>query len=123
MGNRNFLGGGSAYHQFIHIGDYCMVKGNSSVSQDVPSYVMCALVNEVHGLNVVGLRRAGFDAAARKNLKEAYELIYRGGLNLSQALVEAGNREWSELASAFINCFVETSGKGVCHPPKRSSKA
>lgn len=123
MGSRNFLGGGSAYHQFIHIGDHCMVKGNSSVSQDVPSYVMCALVNEVHGLNVVGLRRAGFDVDARTDLKKAYELIYRCGLNVSQALERAQSLQWSELASKFIDCFEQGSGKGVCHPPKKVARA
>ncbi len=122
MGDCNFLGGGSAYHQFIRIGDYCMVKGNSSVSQDVPPYVLCALVNEIHGLNVIGLRRAGFDANTRKNLKHAYDSIYRSGKNLSQAVKDCENADWSEPASKFLQFFAEASEKGVCRPPKRGSR-
>ncbi len=122
MGNRNFLGGGSAYHQFIRIGDFCMVKGNSSISQDVPPFVLCALVNEVHGLNVVGIRRAGFDSESRRSLKRAYDVFFRGGYNKPQALEELKKREWEGPALQFIEFIEQDSEKGICRPPKTVPK-
>ena len=47
---------------------------------------------EVSGLNVLGLRRAGVSAQSRADLKQAYKLLYRSQLNMSQA-VEAIDAE------------------------------
>ena len=58
-----FLGGGSAFHQFIRIGTYAMVQGNGSFSCDIPPFCTAFRENAVAGLNVVGLRRGGFDSA------------------------------------------------------------
>jgi UDP-N-acetylglucosamine acyltransferase len=58
------LGGVTAVHQFVHIGMYSMIGGSSRLSQDVPPFMMVAgNPATVHGLNVVGLRRAGFSPA------------------------------------------------------------
>src|ERR1035437_7024314 len=71
VGDRVFLGGGAGFHQFIRIGDLSMTRGNAGISQDVPPYCIVYGDNRLSGLNVVGLRRAGFDSAARAEIKEA----------------------------------------------------
>mgnify|MGYP003331295833 CR=1 FL=1 len=38
VGSNSFLGGGAVFHQFLRIGDYCMIQGNSSFGTDVPHY-------------------------------------------------------------------------------------
>lgn len=119
VGNRTFLGGGAGFHQGVRVGDYCMVQGNSAISQDVPPYVMAALANEVHGLNVIGIRRAGYSPEIRSEIKRAYDLLFRGGLNLSQALEEAAKTAWGPEAARFIDFFKNASSKGVCRPPNR----
>jgi acyl-[acyl carrier protein]--UDP-N-acetylglucosamine O-acyltransferase len=50
----------------------------------------------VSTINVVGLRRAGFGPALRKEVKDAFALLYRSGLNSTQALEEAKRRSWSK---------------------------
>ena len=82
-----FLSGHTAIHQFARIGAYVMVSGLSGVSQDVPPFVTVdGHRADIVGLNVVGLRRAGFDQAARRRIKAAYQLIYRSGLGRDAAL-------------------------------------
>jgi UDP-N-acetylglucosamine acyltransferase len=82
-----FLSGHTAIHQFARIGAYAMVSGLTGVSQDVPPYVTVdGHRADIVGLNVVGLRRAGFDGEARRRIKAAYRLIYRSGLTRDDAL-------------------------------------
>ncbi len=114
LGNRAFLGGGSVYHQFIRIGDFAMIQGNAGFSKDVAPYVIGSGINLIHGLNTVGLRRAGFDAATRQEIKSAFDLLFRSGKNFPQALAEARQQPWRPEAETLI-AFVEAgSAKGVC---------
>jgi UDP-N-acetylglucosamine acyltransferase len=114
IGTRNFLGGGSAFHQFVRVGDLCMVKGLTAISQDVPPFVMVSGSNQIRGLNVVGMSRAGFCKEQRQGVKAAFHHIYRAGLNLSQALEAAKELEWLEEGHQFIDFFRNASAKGVC---------
>jgi UDP-N-acetylglucosamine acyltransferase len=85
--DRAIIGGLAGVHQFTRIGKLAMIGGCSRVAQDVPPFMIVeGNPAVVHGLNVVGLRRAGVDAPTRNLLKSAYRLLYRSGLNLSQAL-------------------------------------
>ncbi len=114
VGSRVFLGGGCVIHQFIRVGDLAMVQGNGSFSKDIPPYLVAVRTNLVMGLNVVGLRRGGFSVAARREIKEAFDLLYRDGKNFSQAVAAAKARTWGPDAAKLID-FLETRGdKGVC---------
>jgi len=114
VGERNFFGGGAAFHQFVRVGDLCMVKGLTAISQDVPPFVMVSGSNQVRGLNVVGMSRAGFDKAQRAGVKAAFNHIYRAGMNLSQALASADGIEWGREAAQFIDFFRVVTQKGIC---------
>ena len=113
LGNRVFLGGGAAFHQFLHIGDLAMVQGNAVVSQDVPPYGIVYGKNKLAGLNIVGLRRAGFDTAARAEIKKAYGLLFTSGLTLRKALEAAAAMEWSPAARRLLDAVAEPSRKGI----------
>lgn len=113
VGNRVFLGGGSGFHQFIRIGDYVMTQGNAAISQDVPPYCVAHGQNQLAGLNVVGLRRAGFDAATRADIKAAAKLLFQSGHALSHALELAAARAWSPAAEALVRAVASPSKKGV----------
>ncbi|MEI7955016.1 MAG: acyl-ACP--UDP-N-acetylglucosamine O-acyltransferase [Verrucomicrobiota bacterium] len=113
LGNRVFLGGGAGFHQFLHIGDLVMVQGNAVVSQDVPPYCVVYGNNQLAGLNTVGLRRAGFDAAARAEIKKAYGLLFTSGLTLYKALEEAVAMDWSPAARCLLEAVAKPSRKGI----------
>ena len=83
------IGGMSGIHQFCRIGTHAMIGGAAKIRQDCPPYMVTEIVEaepRVLGPNIVGLQRRGFSAEVRSALKEAYRLIYREGLNRSQAL-------------------------------------
>lgn len=81
------IGGGVGVHQFVRIGRNSMVGGMSRIVRDIPPFFLTeGNPAKVWGLNAVGLRRAGFDPRTTTELKEAYKLIYRSELNMSQAL-------------------------------------
>ena len=65
-------------------------------------------------MNAVGLRRAGFSAAQRSEIKEAFALLYRRGLNVAQAVAEAGTRPWTEPGAMFWNFVAAAKKRGLC---------
>ena len=81
------LGGNCGIHQFCSIGTLSMVGGMSGVLEDVPPYMMVmGIPAKVIEINARGLRRANISPKARGELRQAYKLLYRAGLNRSQAL-------------------------------------
>ncbi|MGB3965271.1 MAG: acyl-ACP--UDP-N-acetylglucosamine O-acyltransferase, partial [Planctomycetota bacterium] len=78
VGDGAFIGGGAGVHQFVRIGQGAMVGGNASISYDVPPYAIAAERNQIHGLNVVGLRRSKMPHAAVADLKRCYHAVYSG---------------------------------------------
>jgi len=79
--SKAYLAGGAAVHQFCRIGRLAMVGGLARVRQDVPPFVTVdGGTTMVVGLNKVGLRRAGFTPTQIKQLKAAYQHVYRAGL-------------------------------------------
>lgn len=118
VGSQTFIGGGAVFHQFLRIGDSCVVQGNSGFSKDIPHFCAAQRINRLTGLNVVGLRRQGFNAAERAEIKELFALIFNSGLNLSQAIVQARQRPWSARAVRLLEFVEAPSRKGIC--PLRS---
>jgi UDP-N-acetylglucosamine acyltransferase len=112
--DRSFIGGGSVFHQFIRVGRLAICQGLSGFSKDVPPYVTAADINGVVGLNVVGLRRAGCNPEQRAEIKAAFDLLYRRGLNVSQALAAARERQWNEAAQVFWDFVAGGKKKGLC---------
>lgn len=81
------VGGLTGFHQFVRVGARAMVAGCSRIVKDVPPFMTVAgTPGKVHGLNAVGLRRSGMSLEQRRQVKEAYRLLYRSGLNVSQAV-------------------------------------
>lgn len=110
-----FVGGHAAVHQFCRIGSRAMIAGGSMVVQDVPPFVMVQGDRAVPtGLNVVGLRRAGFTQESLRDLKTAYRLLYSEGLTLQDAV----SRMESELSESperqLFVAFLKASERGIC---------
>ncbi|HEX4707104.1 MAG TPA: acyl-ACP--UDP-N-acetylglucosamine O-acyltransferase [Candidatus Udaeobacter sp.] len=115
-----FLGGGSTFHQFVHIGRLVMVQGSSGFGKDLPPFVIAAVHNFVFGVNVVGLRRAGFSAKDRDEIKAAFKLVYMSGLNIGQALAKAATMNFAEAAREFLDFVAKAKKRGIC-PVKRGA--
>lgn len=109
-----FISGGVVIHQYSRIGRLAMVGGNTRVNSDLPPYFLYSDFNvAAHGLNLVGLKRAGLGEAEIQALKTAYRILYRSGLKLEEALhrIEAGipTEHTRHLAS-----FIRASKRGIC---------
>jgi len=116
-----FLGGGSTFHQFMHIGRLVMVQGSSAFGKDLPPFVIAAERNSVFGVNVVGLRRVGFSVKDRDEIKAAFKLVYLSGLNISQALKEAATMKLGAPAREFLDFVANAKKRGIC-PLKRGAR-
>jgi UDP-N-acetylglucosamine acyltransferase len=115
-----FLGGGSTFHQHMHVGRLVMVQGSSAFGKDLPPFVIAAERNSVFGVNVVGLRRVGFNAKDRDEIKGAFKLIYMSGLNLSQALEKAAAIKVGAPAREFLDFIANAKKRSIC-PLKRGT--
>lgn len=115
VGDYAFISGNAAVHQFCRIGRLAMLGGGSCITKDCPPFctVRTNSLNRVAGLNVIGLRRAGLDAATRLQIKQAYKLIYRSGLNVTQGL-EAIRREFTSGPALEFANFIEGAARGIC---------
>jgi UDP-N-acetylglucosamine acyltransferase len=112
--DRVFIGGGSVFHQHVRVGRLAICQGASGFGKDIPPFVIAAEINGVAGLNVVGLRRAGFDVAARAEIKRAFDTLYRSGKNVSQALAASSEAEWSEVGRTFWDFVAAAKKRGLC---------
>jgi len=109
-----FISGGVVVHQFSKIGRLAMIGVNTRVSLDVPPFFLYSGFNvEAKGLNVVGLKRAGFTLAQVSRLKKAYHLLYRSGLHLDTAL-ERIETELPDENTAHLVAFIRRSERGIC---------
>jgi UDP-N-acetylglucosamine acyltransferase len=114
VGERVFIGGGCVFHQHIRVGRLAICQGASAFSKDIPPFTTAAERNGVAGLNVVGLRRAGLSGAQRAEIKEAFALLYRSGMNTTQALAAAKRRSWGAEAQSFFDFVAAAKKRGVC---------
>ena len=87
VGDWAILGGLVAVHQFTKIGAHAFLGGGAILSRDVPPYVMVAGNPAVpHGVNAEGLKRRGFSEEQVRHIREAYRILYRSDLKLTEAL-------------------------------------
>jgi UDP-N-acetylglucosamine acyltransferase len=119
--DRAFIGGGTTFHQGMRVGRLVMVQGSSAFGKDIPPFVLAAERNHVFGVNVVGLKRAGFSAAERDEIKRAFRLLYTSGHNTRQALAAADTAEFGPLGREFFAFVAEARKRGIV-PYRRESR-
>jgi UDP-N-acetylglucosamine acyltransferase len=110
--DRAFLSGNSAVPQFCRVGTLAMMQGLSGVTQDLPPFTVSKAMNEMCGLNIVGMRRAGISAADRLEVKKLYRELFRSGKNLRTAVAEAQGQFTGEPAQTMLK-FVAESKRGL----------
>jgi UDP-N-acetylglucosamine acyltransferase len=102
-------------HQFCRIGTYAMIGGVSSIVKDVPPYMLAdGNPGIIHGINTIGLKRAGFTQDIRNNIKTAYKILYRSGLNTSQALEKIEKELSPSYEIKHLIEFIKNSKRGIC---------
>ncbi|HYK16613.1 MAG TPA: acyl-ACP--UDP-N-acetylglucosamine O-acyltransferase [Bryobacteraceae bacterium] len=109
-----FVSGGVGVHQYSKIGRLAMVAGNAGVNSDLPPFFSYSGYRvSAAGLNLVGLRRAGFTREQIAILKKAYQILYRSKLNLEEALRRIETEFDSEHTRHLVR-FIRASKRGIC---------
>jgi len=109
-----FISGGVVVHQYSKIGRLAMIGGNTRVNSDVPPFFLCSGFNVLAaGLNTVGLKRAGFKASDISALKRAYQILYRSGLKLGDALARIEGEVPTPETLHLVE-FIRRSERGIC---------
>jgi UDP-N-acetylglucosamine acyltransferase len=101
-------------HQYSKIGRLAMIGGNTRVNRDVPPFFLYSGFDvEAKGLNLVGLKRAGYKVSELAALKRAYQILYRSKLKLEDALVKI-ETEVATSEARHLVAFVRRSSRGIC---------
>jgi UDP-N-acetylglucosamine acyltransferase len=114
VGDWAILGGLTAIHQFARIGAHAFLGGGAIVSRDVPPYVMVAGNPAIpHAVNAEGLKRRGFTPEQIHNIREAYRIIYRMDLKLTDALDRLRALADSQPEVRVLVDFISTSKRSI----------
>ncbi len=112
--DRTFISGSVSIHQFSKIGRLAMVAGNAGVNTDLaPFFLYVGDRARPNGLNLVGLKRAGFSAEEISVVKKTYRLLFRSGLKLDAAVARIEAELDSENTRHLVE-FIRRSKRGIC---------
>lgn len=123
VGDFAILGGGAAAHQFVRIGAHAFVGGLAGVENDLIPYSM-ALGNRAHlaGLNIVGLKRRGFDRDQIHALRRAYRMLFAEDGTLKERLEEVATEFAGDALVQEVVAFVRAGGdRAICTPRSAAS--
>jgi UDP-N-acetylglucosamine acyltransferase len=118
--DRAFISGHCLVHQFCRVGTLAIMQGGSAISKDLPPFTVARGDNGICGLNVVGLRRAGFTAEQRLELKKLYHALFRSGEIFRDAVASA-QKNFSSHGAKIMLDFMAEAKRGVCQDVGRRS--
>ncbi|MDX8413726.1 MAG: acyl-ACP--UDP-N-acetylglucosamine O-acyltransferase [Mariprofundales bacterium] len=112
------IGGLTAIHQFLRIGRLAMIGGMSGIVKDVPPFTMIAggYRPGLAGLNVVGLRRAGFSNERIACFKQVYRLLFQRDLSQQERIASAQDEANDDVDICRLIDFIATAKRGVTQP-------
>ncbi|MBO5760166.1 MAG: acyl-ACP--UDP-N-acetylglucosamine O-acyltransferase [Lentisphaeria bacterium] len=114
IGDNALISGFAGIHQFCRMGRMAVLSGGSQISVDLPPFMIGDGRNGgVRGFNIVGMRRNGFSAECIRAIKDVYDIFFRQGLNVSNAVskVEEQVPLFPEVVE-FLD-FVKSSKRGI----------
>jgi UDP-N-acetylglucosamine acyltransferase len=117
IGDWAILGGNSAVHQFVRIGEHAMISGGSLVSKDVPPFVKAAR-NPLSfvGANYIGLRRRGFSSEKISEIQEIFRILFQSGYAYGRACDIVEDNIARSPERDLIVGFFRASKRGVIKP-------
>lgn len=114
IGDWVIVGGSVAIHQFSKIGDHAMIGGGFRIVKDIPPYILAGgYPLQYEGINKVGLKRRGFTDEQINNIKEAYDTVYKSGLNVTHAVNKIKEKSVITDGEKIIIEFIEKSKRGI----------
>jgi len=109
------IGGLTGVHQFVKIGKFAIIGGCSKVVQDIPPYSTSdGRPVRVRGVNIEGLKRAGFDSEKRNILRKAFKILFFSNHPLSKAVKILKEEIENVPEINYLIEFVQNSKRGIC---------
>ncbi len=121
VGDKAIISGNSAVHQFCRIGRFAMISGMSKITRDIPPFFMAHMDGTCIGLNTVGLKRAGYGAPERAELKEAYKIIFRQVISAAKAADQLETFVVTEPGKQLIEFLRVRSKRGLTSGPREAA--
>ncbi|MBC8520086.1 MAG: acyl-ACP--UDP-N-acetylglucosamine O-acyltransferase [Gammaproteobacteria bacterium] len=102
------LGGFTLVSQFITIGSYAFSTMGSAINKNIPPYILVSgnLARPV-SLNLIGLKRKGFDSEARKAMKQAFKMMFHSHDSLSEVISDIGELSYQHQELAIFHDFIK----------------
>ncbi|NOS99797.1 MAG: acyl-ACP--UDP-N-acetylglucosamine O-acyltransferase [Phycisphaerales bacterium] len=123
MGANAFIGGIAGVHQFARIGELVMIAGGSRVRMDVPPFFMTDDSGNCVGVNVVGMRRAGMTADERRDVKNAFRILYRSGMMFRAAADALADAVTTPAGRRIVEFLRQPSKRGIAGGRRRTLDA
>lgn len=111
--NRAIISGNCLVHQFVRIGELAMMRGGSRATKDVPPFCINDEISWIRSVNLIGMRRNGFDTSRILAVKRAFKAIFRSGKRLEDSINEL--EAPSDLTSdvRMLIDFIRASKRGI----------
>ncbi len=111
--DRAIISGNCLVHQFVRIGRLALMRGGSGAGKDIPPFCINDQLNWIRALNLVGLRRNGFDQGQIGALKKAFQILFRSNLKLSDALLKIEEQVEPTEGVRVLLDFIRSSKRGI----------
>lgn len=122
VGEKSFISGNAAVHQFVRIGELVMLAGVHRASTDVPPFTV-SVHNRLAGLNIIGMRRAGFTSAERSEIKHLFRVLFRSAAPFRAALEQHAPQAQSAPARRMIEFLRAPTRRGIMRCATRARNA
>ncbi|MGD9535785.1 MAG: acyl-ACP--UDP-N-acetylglucosamine O-acyltransferase [Alphaproteobacteria bacterium] len=117
------LGGLAAVHQFVRIGKHAIIGGMSGVENDVIPYGS-AMGDRARlgGLNIVGLKRRGFDRNALHDIRRAFRLLFADEGTMVERLADVAELfPNNEPVMEIVRFIQSASDRAICQPRRNAA--
>ena len=121
IGDGAVLGGMVGLHQFVRVGKLAMIGAGAMVPLDIPPFTLAwGDRANLNGINLIGLRRRGYDAGAIASIKKAYRDLFSSSQPLADHLARMSQHPLPEPVKEFVE-FLKKSSRGFCRPADKKS--
>ncbi len=108
-----YLSGNCAIHQFVRVGRLALLSGCAITTKDMPPFIMQQGIDNVVGLNLVGMRRAGLTPGQINSLRQAFHILFREGNPLNVACARMDHDLGQVDVVQELLTFLRQPGRGI----------
>ncbi len=108
-----FLSGNTAVHQRMRIGKLAMLSGTSAATKDLPPFTIMQIFNQIVGVNVIGMRRAGYSRDDIDAVRQAFRALYMRGDLIPVAVDKIATQFAGSKAIGELIHFIRNSTNGI----------